>query len=223
METELKYFLLENIASVDPEKKLNTKTRVVSIPNNFPFIPGNVIGYNSLKDLRKFDLKWKKLKAEKSKIADIICYEKFIIQVDDFILTPSNKKFNKYSFNLLQHTIHGKFDKKLQGLHLICKFNKNIIKIEELKTEDENGIWEARITVYNKLRDRYYEKTSTFFPKNWTPTHFMFEAFSAIEKLEINSENKVYKSKTVSGIPVVIRIENNKAKTIFPLYIEKKY
>ncbi|MBL7934473.1 MAG: EndoU domain-containing protein [Bacteroidia bacterium] len=222
MESGIKYYVFDGIATVDPQKKLVCKTRVVTIPNNFPFLPSNLTGYNSLKDLRKSDSKWKKLKTEKSKTADTICYERFIIDFKDVVLTPSNKKFNEYSFELLQHTIHGKYDKEFQGLHLLCDFNKNIKKVEELRPEDTNGVWEAKVTVYNELRDKSYEKVSTFFPKHWTPTHFMFETFHAIENIEINSEIKEYKSETQSGIPVIVIIENNRAKTIYPIYKDEK-
>ena len=221
MINNITYYLIEGIASANPEKNLNSRMRIAAIPDDFPFRPKNMTGHNSIRHLRRYDEKWKELKRTSSKTADKICDENFILDFYDFILTPNDNKYNKYSFQLLEHTIHGDYDNDFQGLHLICKHNKDIVCIEETKTADKNGVWEARIFLFNKIRQKTYEKVSTFFPKNWTPSHFMFEAFSAIDKLVIVSTITEYKSVTQSGVPVILIIKNGRAKTIYPLYLEE--
>lgn len=222
MDNEIKYYVVEGWVSANPDKKLNSNIRIVAIPRDFPFLPNDTNGHNSLRHLRHYDPKWKQLHKISSKTADKICDEKFILDCYDFVLTPYDKKFNEYSFDLLQHTVHGKYDNEFSGLHLISSFNKDIESIEQTKPEDINGIWEAKIKLNNKRRNKIYEKTSTFFPKNWTPSHFMFESFSAIESLQISPTTNEYDSITKSGIPVKIIIKNNCAKTIYPLYTEPK-
>lgn len=217
METKIKYYLIQGLKSANPEKNLKSNYRIAAIPTDFPFRPSET-AHDSLRHLRRYEEKWKNLKIKSSKIADKICDEKFVLDCCDFIITPMDEEFNKYSFDLLQHTIHGKYEKTFSGLHLLTKINKDIIQIEQTKQEDKNGIWEAKVLVHNKKRDETYEKVSTFFPKNWSPTHFMFEAYSAIKNLRITNDIKQYSSLTSSGIPVQIRIENNFAKTIFPVY-----
>ena len=68
-------------------------------------------------------------------------------------------------------------------------FNTEIKFIEILKPEDENGVWEAEITIYNEMRKKEYKKVSTFFPKTWTPSDFMFEAYNAFNQIDINSKS----------------------------------
>ncbi len=221
METKSKYYVVENWASANPEKNCNSKIRIAEIPNDFPFFLNNKLGHNSIRHLRRHDPIWNEFNSKSRKVADKICEEKFILNCHDFILTPNNEKFNEYSFDLLQHTIHGKYDNEFSGLHLISNLNKEIISIEQTKAEDIHGVWEARITLKNNKRNKIYEKTSTFFPRMWTPTHFMFESYSAISILQINSNQIEYESKTNSGIPVKIIIRNNRAKSIYPLYTER--
>lgn len=214
----VKYYVVEGLANANPSKNLKSTIRIAAIPDNFPFFPKNQIGHESLRHLRRYNQKWKNLKRIASKIADKICDDNFILDCNDFILTPYDNEFNKYSFDLLKHTIHGKYDKEFSGLHLISSFNKDVESVEQTKPEDSNGVWEARIVLNNKRRNKIYIKTSTFFPKDWTPSHFMFESFSAIKSINIDSNVTEYSSITQSGIPVVIIIKNNRVKTIYPLY-----
>jgi len=220
MTNNIKYYLIEGIANSNPDKKLNSRMRIAAIPNDFPFRPSNLIGHNSIRHLRHFDNKWKELKKTKGKIADKICDSNFILEFHDFILTPNDNKFNKYSFALLEHTIHGDYDNNFQGLHLLCRHNKDIIRIDETKPVDKNGVWEARVFLFNERRQKTYEKVSTFFPKNWTPSHFMYETFTAIDKLEIVNTVTEYNSVTESGVPVMIIMKNGRAKSIYPIYSE---
>ncbi len=216
MTIDKKFYIIEGLGSINSDKNMKSAIRVAAIPDNFPFLPSNIVGHCSLRHLRQYDAKWKQLKSRLSKTADKICQEEYIFDFHDFVLTPNNEKFNQYSYDLLQHSIHGKYGNDFQGLHLLTKHNKDIIGIEETKTEDENGVWEARVKVFNKRRNKTYEKLSTFFPKSWTPSHFMFETFYAIEKIKIEPTITEYISSTLSGIPVVVVIKENRAKTIYP-------
>lgn len=218
----LKFYIVDGLASANPDKNLKSESRIIAIPDNFPYILTNDFGHNSIRHLRRYNQKWKYLKSIQSKTADKICEENFILYCHDFVLTPHDIEFNKYSFDLLQHAIYGKYDSEFSGLHLISSFNKEIESIEQVKPEDINGVWEAKVVLYNKRRNKHYIKTSTFFPKTWTPSHFMFESFAAIKSIQINSNETEYLSKTQSGIPVVIIIKNNRAKTIYPLYQDSK-
>ena len=123
MENNFLFYLCEGIASSNPEQNLKSKLRIMAVPENFPHKP-NGIGHKSLRHLRKYETRWKELNSKSSKIANKICEHRFILWEHDFVLTPTNDKFNEYSYDLLNHTVHGDFDKEFKGIHLISKINK---------------------------------------------------------------------------------------------------
>lgn len=220
MPTGIKYYLVEGIASADPEKNLKSRLRIIAIPDHQPFFPKGCIPHESLRHIRKYEKRWQQLKRVSSKTADKICEKRFVLDFANFITTPCNDVFDQYSFDLLKHTIQGDYDNDFNGLHLISEFNKDVISVEELKPKDGNGVWIGKVVLYNEKRNKHYTKISSFFPRNWTADSFMLETYSAICTLKIDSLTEEYKSKTSSGVPVTIIIRNGRAKTIYPEYQE---
>lgn len=218
MTNTIKYYLIPRLTCIDPTKNLKSKIRIAAFHVDFPFKPEGLIGHESLRHLRKHESHWQELKKTDSRTADKLSLDKFIMDCNDCVFTPRDKEFNKYALDLLQHTIHGKLDKEFKGVHLISKFNTNISKINQLGPVDKNGVWKAEFEIYSKKRDKFYPKKSTFFPRNWTPSHFMFESFVAIKRLKIIDTIEKYNSTTSSGIPVTIIIKNGRAKSIYPIY-----
>src|SRR5436190_2443822 len=88
-----KYYLWGGIGGTDTRKRLKSYYRVVEIPTSFPFVPKGLRGYATLKKLRKNDVVWAYLKKNNPKIADKICHPNFILDFDDFILTPNDDMF----------------------------------------------------------------------------------------------------------------------------------
>lgn len=214
-----KYYFIPRIAT-DDERNFFKPFRIVKLKDSFPIRPNNVNGYNSLNELRKNDKEWKAYYIKDSKSAEKICNNEFIISVQDFVLTPDDKDFNKVSFKLLKHTVFGELSNEITGIHLYSKLNKKITKIEKIKVEDKRGVWVANIEYYSKERNKFYLKTeSTMFPLSWDPTTYMFEIYHAY----INKENHItdkekYHSTTMSGIPVEFIINEGIIRTVYPLY-----
>jgi len=215
---ECKYYLIPKLGCLDPDKNLPYEYRIAEIPVDFPFVPSNIKGHNSLRHLRKYDEIWKAFDSVNHKAAIKICDKKFILDANDFILFPSDENFNKYSYTVLMHSIFGEFDKELSGVHLLSHLNKDLTIEKVLRDEDCNGIWEAEIKVYNQRRNKYYSKTSTFFPKNWTPSHFMSECFYAFKKIYNPKIGGCIESLTKSNIPVRLVFKNDELNSIYPIY-----
>ena len=95
------------------------------------------------------------------------------------------------------------------------------MRIKEITKEvDANGIWEAIIELENFERTNFYEKKSTFFPKDWKPTRLLHECYYAFKIMEKSiTGEKIFKSITFSGIPVNIVMYYNKPKSIYPIHI----
>ncbi len=218
--TGKKYYLVEGVASFDPDRNVKSKLRVVSVPDHIPFAYKGLIAHESIRHLRKYEPRWRELKRKSGKVADKICEERFILDMHNYISTPTDSKFDNYSFDLLEHTIHGDYDNDFNGLHLICDFNKDIVSVEELKPPDKNGVWFGKVVLHNKRRNKNYTKISSFFPRHWTPDQFMLEAHSVINNIKIDPAIEEYKSITSSGVPVTLIIKNGRAKTIYPEYQE---
>jgi hypothetical protein len=214
-----KYYLIPGLGCLDPAKDLPYKYRIAIIPDNYPFVPDHILGHNSLRHLRKYDENWRYFDSVNHKGALKICEHKFLLDFNNFILTPSNSIFDKYSHKILMHSIFGEFEKELSGVHLLSSLNKNLIIEKVLRNEDSNMVWEAQIKVFNEQRQKHYSKISTFFPKFWTPSHFMFESFSAFTKIYMPDLNGLIESKTNSGVPVKFVFNQGILKSVFPIYI----
>jgi hypothetical protein len=180
--------------------------------------------YQSLNDLINNDLKYKALLKNDYKRALLIKKRKYILLVDRIALFPKNNQFDHYSYNLLVHSMRGKISEgNFTGLHYFgIEASKNIKIVKETKTPNTLGVWEALIEVHDKEANMWIKKKkpSTFFPKAWSLTEFMFECFYAIEKMtkEPDVKNK-YNSITKCGIKVAIIInQSNELKTIYPIY-----
>ena len=125
----------------------------------------------------------------------------------------------KEYIKLFSHTIKGKIkNKQVFGIHF---FDPLSMRIKEMINNDnKNGVWEAIIEVYDKEREQWYSKktTSTFFPRDWPLDRLFQECDFAFENKtkDINSNSR-FISKTLSGIDVVIIIENDIVKSIYPV------
>lgn len=221
MQPNIKYYAVEGWGSVNHENEIKSPIKIAAIPNDSRNPLRNQIGHNSISHLKKYDQKWIAFSKTRYKLANRICEEKYIIRIRDYVVTPYDKVFNEYSFDILQHSIHGKYNDKCEGIHLFTNLNKDITQVEVTKPEDKNGVWEAKVLVFNKKRNKQYEKISTFFPKSWSPDMLMTETFHAIKGITLNGIDSVYtkyKSNTLSGIPVIIGIKNKRLKSIYPLH-----
>lgn len=123
-----------------------------------------------------------------------------------------------YEYRIAEIPVDFPFVPSNSGVHLLSHLNKDLTIEKVLRDEDCNGIWEAEIKVYNQRRNKYYSKTSTFFPKNWTPSHFMSECFYAFKKIYNPKIGGCIESLTKSNIPVRLVFKNDELNSIYPIY-----
>jgi hypothetical protein len=214
------YYIIQNAVSSDKSLNLPYKYSIQKIPTDFPFQP-NTQRFTSLRQLKRYSSIYRDFKLVNPRGARKICEDRFIATIKDAVITPSDNGFDKFSWDFLGHTIHGKFEKEFSGLHLICDLNKNIKNIIETKTPDRNGVWEAEITVYSETKKKSFTKISTLFPKVWTANDFMLEIYEAFKtRKKIEKTDFCYQSSTKSGVPVQMIIKNNKLLSTYPLYTE---
>ena len=223
MKEEFRYYFVPKIG-IDDNSNLFKPFRIVKLHVNFPLQPNGIVGYDSLKELRKNDVKWKEYHENDPKSAVKICQEEFIITAENFVLTPTDKEFQNVSFKLLKHTVMGELSNEITGIHLYSKLNKSIKTIQKIRKEDKRGVWIATIEYYSKERDKtYIKENSSMFPLTWDPTTYMFEIYYAYKnRKQCENEEFKFHSITMSGIPVDFIIKNGRLRTVYPIYEEEK-
>ena len=87
-----------------------------------------------------------------------------------------------------------------------------------IENTDSQGVWKALVEVYDKKLNKWFEKESTFFPRDWSLTQLSHECDYAFQN-KVKSKNKqyIYLGETLSGIQVEIVVENDKLKSIYPI------
>ncbi|MCM0301271.1 MULTISPECIES: EndoU domain-containing protein [Bacteroides] len=215
------YFIGNNLGSVEPSD-LKTGYRIICIKHNGVEVTLKEFDgpYNTVKELTKKSPQFKHLQKKDPARAQQITDPKYIFDCDlgNCIFTSSNDTQPKDFIQTIQHTIKGTIKKNvLRGIHFFNKEKMQII--QELKKEDQNGIWEAKFKTLNNINKQWIEKQSTFFPKEWDHTRLYHECNYAIDNMTPceNSQYK-YKSITPTGIPVEIIIKMNQIVSIYPLY-----
>ena len=212
------FYLVKN-AFADGDMWLPKEYRILCLPKSFPFQFRNLPAYNSIRELRKNDPSWKEYNNRDPKSAQKICEERFIFKAKDFVLTPSGSAFDGCSYKVLKHGIMGELSKDINGIHLISALNKDITSISQLSAEDKNGVWNGIVGYYSEKRNKTYTKFSSFFPKSWTESQYMFEVNFAYQNLsEVDGEQYMFSSVTKSGVPVIFIIRDQKVRTVYPIY-----
>lgn len=218
---ETHFFIGENIGSVNSDDLLpgvriiKIKTENISI--QFEKYEGP---FNSIEQLKRESSIFKKLvKTDQSRVQKIL-ENKNIINVSNFVLFKEQKSFSKDIIKTFQHTTKGDIkSKNISGIHF---FNNESMRIKKIiENTDSQGVWKALVEVYDKKLNKWFEKESTFFPRNWSLTQLFHECDYAFQnKVKSNDKEFIYLSKTLSGIHVEIAIEDNKLKSIYPIMDE---
>lgn len=219
-----KYYCIPGIGNDNKAFKLIKPLRIAFIEDSHPILPSNITGYQTLKELRKNDLKWRAYHSIDPKSAVKICQEKFILTSKYFVFTPMDDEFDKISYKLLRHTVFGDLQKEITGIHLYSEMNPYIKTITEKHSEDDLGVWVADIEYYSPERNQTYKKEgSSMFPKSWDPTIFMFKIYFAFKhKTQCINDINIFHSFTDCGIRVDFIIRNNSINTVYPIYQYKR-
>lgn len=212
------FFIGDNIGSVNSDdisegvRIFNIKTENISI--KFEKYDGP---FNSINQLKKESQIFKNLvKTNPSRVQKIL-EKKNIVNVKDFILHEEKKSYSIDIIKTFQHTTKGDVkSKKISGIHY---FNNEKMRIKKITANtDSQGVWKALVEVYDMKQNKWFEKESTFFPKDWSLTQLFHECDYAFQnKVKSNDKQFIYLGETLSGIHVEIVVENNKLKSIYPI------
>lgn len=212
------FYIGDNIGSVN-SNELSSGVRIFCINRGYEqLVFKNCDGpFNSIKQLRKESSIFKKLvKTNPSRVQQILD-EKNIMPVRGLILDIEKESYPRDFIKTIQHTIIGEIkSKEIFGIHYFDSKKMRINKIT--RNEDSKGVWKAIVNVYDEKQNKWLEKESTFFPKNWSITQLFHECDYAYQnKVKCDDKEFIYKSETLSGIPVEIVIKNEILKSIYPL------
>lgn len=213
-----KYFYIgDNISSVNSDDLLSgvrilcIKLGYISI--NFEKYDGP---FDSIKQLKKESPIFKKLvKTNPSRVQQIL-EKKNIVNVSNFILHKEKKSYTTDFVKTMQHAIKGDVkSKEIYGIHY---FNNEKMKVKKItENTDSQGVWKALVEVYDMKQNKWFDKESTFFPRDWSLTQLFHECDYAVQNMvKCYDKQSIYLGKTLSGIPVEIIIKNNELKSIYP-------
>jgi len=212
------FYIGDNITTTNPED-LQRGVRIVCIKAEYILIKFERLDgpYDSIKQLKKESSIFKKLaKTNPSRVQKIL-EKKNIFNATKFILTEKNKSSKIDFIKTIQHSIKGEVrSKTIFGIHF---FDNDKMKIKKMIEDcDNNGIWKALVEVYDMEQNKWFEKESTFFPRNWSLTQLFYECdFAYQNKEKCNEKQFIYSAKTLSGIPVELVVKNNELKSIYPI------
>ncbi|CDF78550.1 conserved hypothetical protein [Formosa agariphila KMM 3901] len=216
---KFKYYILKN-TFINDKQGLKPGVRINKIPAMYTIKLAEGEGpFNDLPTLKRKSTIYRNIVLRNPKRAEQICLEKNITEIKDLILTKKNSSVDLNFVEIFEHCIKGQVKKgKVSGVHY---YNSERVKILKLiKQNNKTGIWEAEIEFLDKKTNTWVkkEKSTTFFPRNWSMHQLFHECEFAVEhKQKVAGKKNVFISQTVSGIEVEIIIINDKMRSIYPL------
>lgn len=214
---EYKYFIGKNrnFGSQD----LQTDKHIFKTADNYPPIGvgGDFEGpFKSVKELTEKSTFFSNLKNQNPRTASRLIYPKNIREVENFLLIPKDKSFDKELFKTIQHALKPDFIKgKVQGLHF---FNPKDTKILEIYRTNSKGVVFAKILKQDFRTKKWFQKETTLFPLHWHIGNLFAEVDIAFlyRFLILESKNK-FGAVTPSGVKVIFVLVHGKGKTVYPI------
>lgn len=176
--------------------------------------------FNSIYELKKKSFIFSSVKLDKHRAR--ILKSGNIKEIKDLILTEKETTCDATFMSSLHHCMVGKITKqKVKGVHFL---NPDEIRIIEKKSINNiTGVYSARIEKLNKETGKWIEKEeiTNLFPDNWS-IHQLFHECLYAYKNKIQVSRNIYKSNTISGIPIKFVInEHGEILTFYPEIEEK--
>lgn len=176
--------------------------------------------FDSIYELKKKSFIFSSVKLDKHR--ERILKSGNIKEIKDLILTEKGTTWDATFMRSLHHTMVGKITKqKVKGVHF---FNPDEIRIiEKVSINNTTGVYSARIEKLNKETGEWIEKVeiTDFFPDSWSIHQLFHECLYAYNN-KIHFSSNIYKSKTISGIPIKFIInEHGEILTFYPEIEEK--
>lgn len=215
------YFLIDNLVAANSPSDLKAGVRIVAFTGNVYPISEKIEGpYTSISQITKLSPMFKKLMVENGSRAQKIIEKKNIpiLSMRNAILVKHGEKHSKDFLSMIQHSVKGDLKtNKLFGVHFFDESNMKIKNV--IGKTDKNNVWKAIVDVFDRQRDKWFSKESTFFPYSWTRTQLFHELKYAYEhRVKVEGSQFRYEAKTLSGVPVVIIVNNGKISSIYPIH-----
>lgn len=216
-----RYYIFKDIALSHPDN-IGLGVRIFKMSSNLPpysFKEGEG-PYNSIRGLKRNSKIFQEFNKHGSRKVELLLKESNISNVVEWIRTPPDRTYSKEFISGFDHIVRGHVkSKNVFGVHY---FDPKTTRILEIVREDlVTGVCEAKIEVFCKSKNRWIEKKklTTLFPRHWNIEQLFHECDFAYEnKYQIKNKVNTYKSNTISGINVKIIIEDNKLKSIYPVF-----
>lgn len=159
---------------------------------------------------------YSEVQKQNPRTASKLVYPQNIREVENFLLIPKGKCFNKELFKAIQHAIKPDFKNgQVQGLHF---YNLKDTKILKIYRTNSKGVVFAKILKQDFKTKKWYQKETTLFPIHWHIGNLFAELDIAFLYRFLISESKnKYGAVTPSGIKVIFVIIEGKAKTVYPI------
>ncbi|WP_418637787.1 EndoU domain-containing protein [Winogradskyella sp.] len=214
---EYKYFIGKNrnFGSQD----LRTDKHIFKTADDYPPIGvgGDFEGpFKSVKELTEKSTFYSNLKNQNPRTAIRLIYPQNIREVENFLLIPKDKSFDKELFKTIQHALKPDFIKgRVQGLHF---FNPKDTKILEIYRTNSKGVVFAKILKQDFRTKKWFQKETTLFPLHWHMGNLFAELDIAFlyRFLILDFKNK-YGAVTPSGVKVIFVLVDGKGKTVYPI------
>jgi Bacterial EndoU nuclease len=219
---QYKYFFLNEKDLHYSDNKLIGNPQIIKFDPSMFWLMGLSTpspSYSSIEKLIKSDKRFKEFSKRKHSTSKLLAMEENITLIKDAILTSESD--DNQAGNMIRHIVEGnRMSKDFTGIHHITDpLPYHIKNYQEIAPPNEKGVYVASFEVVKNGKTLRKEKESTMFPKNWSNQRVYDECKYALEnRIQDKAEPRLYKSVTLSGIPVEMYFDDNgKIKTLYPI------
>ena len=214
---KFKYFIGKN-RTYGPQDLKTDKHIFKTSEKNPPIgVGGDFEGpYKSLKELIERSTFYRDIKKANSRTASKLILPKNIRELENFLLIPKGKTFEKEFIVSFQHALKAEFKNgQVQGLHHYNPKDTEIVKIYQTNSK---GVVDADVLKQDFFTKVWHHKRTTLFPLHWHIGNILAELEIAyLYRFLISGTKNKYGGITVNGIKVIFVFVNGKGKTVYPI------
>lgn len=214
---EYKYFIGKN-RMFGPQDLQTDKHIFKTTEKNPPIgIGGDFEGpFKNVHELTERSTFYTNIKKTNPRTARKLIHPKNIREVENFLMIPKGKLFEKEFFLTVQHALKAEFKKgQVQGLHF---YNPKDTKILNVYHINSKGVVDADVLKQDFITKDWHRKRTTLFPFHWHIGNIFAELEVAyLYRFLISGSKNKYGAVTPNGIKVVFVFLEDKAKTVYPI------
>lgn len=224
MNSHFKYFFLNEPNLFVQGNRFKKNPRIVKFdPATFWIseCPLPKPSFNSINDLIKKDKRFVDYRKQRPNTWKFIIEDDIIIDLSELIFT--GERDDEQAGNMLLHLINGAQNgKQFSGVHYMPNPIPSMFSdFKEIAPIDSKGVSIAtfKMVINDKVREK--ENGSSLFPRNWSPQKLYDECLYALNNKVIDSiSENIYRSQTISGIPVIIHFNSTHTRisTLYPIH-----